>query len=60
MIGPKETKFSGFDGGHPGVPITKLGEDWKIGVKPCLGGGGGGGGGLFSPKISWLESPLYA
>ena len=27
MIGPKGFKFSGFSGGHPGMVMTKLGED---------------------------------
>ena len=27
MIGPKELKFSGFDGCHPGIVLRKFSED---------------------------------
>ena len=46
MIGLKGFKLSGFDGGHPGVVISKFSEEQ---VKPCFCGY------LFS-KISWLGS----
>ena len=29
MIGLKGHKFSGFDGGHPGVITRKFGKDWS-------------------------------
>ena len=40
MMGPKGLKFSGFDGGHLGVIIRKLGEDQSktlpVGLFPSL------------------------
>ena len=50
MIGPKEFKFSGFDGDHPGVVIRKFGE---VRIKSCLWV-------YIPPNIFWLWLQLYA
>ena len=49
-IGPKGLNYAGFNEGHPGVVIRNFGEDQSK-TLPM---------GLFSPKISWLWSQLYA
>ena len=50
MIGPEGLKYTGFNEGHPGVVIRKFGEEQSK-TLPV---------GLFSPKMSWLCSQLYA